>query len=465
MVAPQLQRMLDDWRAEDDALNAEIEQMQPVDGLAADPAFRVRTTVLEDALGRVQVVTPEQSLLDLDSLCGKLGRDLEPLERPELEKLVQRFRFDELPALPELTGLTAVVDPAVLKHERIYVSAGEGGYFLPLSRRLFERALGKHSKAVPCAVPLAHIQVNRDDPDQDLQQINQAISQFTSLRITQRLEDTLEMPPLPETAQRIINLRCDPNAGIPELADVVETDPSLAAQVVSWASSSFYAAPGRINSVQDAIVRVLGFDLVMNLSMGLALGKTLQVPREVPAGFTPYWEQAVWTATLSGALSTAMETEDKPAYGLAYLSGLLHNFGYLVLAHVFPPHFRLILRYQQANPHLDAELTEHFLIGITREQIASQLMDVWNMPAEVVTALRHQKNPGYAGEHADYSRLIYVATQLLRAQGLSEGPAQSVPEGVWEALELSPVKAEETLLQLLELSDEMKGLAAMMASS
>lgn len=54
---------------------------------------------------------------------------------------------------------------------------------------------------------------------------------------------------------------------------MVETDPALAAQVVSWAASPYYASPGKIRSVEDAIVRVLGFDLVINLALGLALGK------------------------------------------------------------------------------------------------------------------------------------------------------------------------------------------------
>ncbi len=462
MVATPLQQLLDGWRQEDAALQAEIDGLAPVPALEADPLNRVRTTVLEDELGRVQVVTPDRSLLDLDSLCGRLGRELRPLPGEALQTLARRFRLDELPALPELTGMTAVIDPAVTRLDHVYVQAGDGEHYLRFSQKLFQRALGKHTESLPCSVPVTRIQVNHDDPSRDLQQINTAISQFTSLRICQRLEDTLEMPPLPDTAQRIINLRCDPNAGVPELADLVETDPSLAAQVVSWASSSFYAAPGKINSVQDAIVRVLGFDLVMNLAMGLALGKTLKVPEDTPEGFVPYWEQAVWTATLAGALSAKVGRKPRPQYGLAYLAGLLHNFGYLVLAHVFPPHFRLIQRYQRVNPHLDAELVEHFLIGITREQIASQLMDVWNMPEEVIVALRHQKNPGYAGEHADYSRLLYVATQLLRAHGLASGPARSVPEGLWQALELSPVTAEETLIQLLELSDEMAGLADML---
>ncbi|WP_156509199.1 HDOD domain-containing protein, partial [Oleiphilus sp. HI0132] len=193
-----------------------------------------------------------------------------------------------------------------------------------------------------------------------LEQINQAIEKFTSLRIKQRLEDTLELPPLPQSAQEIIRLRSNPDAGADELADIIEKDPSLAAQVVSWASSSFYNAPGKIKSVHDAIIRVLGFDMVMNLAMGLALGRTLKVPKDEPKGYAPYWQQAMWLALGTTSILSKIDPTYRPSFGLSYLSGLLHNFGYLVLAHVFPPHFSLMCRYIEANPHLDSGYIEHF---------------------------------------------------------------------------------------------------------
>jgi len=68
--------------------------------------------------------------------------------------------------------------------------------------------------------------------------------------------------------------------------------------VVSWASSPYYAAPGKVKSIQDAIVRVLGFDLVMNLALGLALGKTMRLPKEGRYGYRNYWLQAVHGAAM-----------------------------------------------------------------------------------------------------------------------------------------------------------------------
>src|SRR5690606_24620028 len=149
-----------------------------------------------------------------------------------------------------------------------------------------------------------------------------ASSKLTSLRILQRLEDTLELPPLPETTQRIMRLRSDPKAVMGHLVDIVESDPGLAAQVVSWASSSFYASAGQVRAVHDAVSRVFGFDLVMNLAMGLALGRALKHPSDHPAGYVDYWQQAIWQAQSAGILASMMPRGKRPLFGLAYLAGL-----------------------------------------------------------------------------------------------------------------------------------------------
>ncbi len=428
----------------------------PEQGVAQQ--VRVRTVLLADEKGRVQVVIPESSVLDLDSLNKQTNRELRALAKMDLEALKQRIQWQEIPVVPDLTGADVITDVSISDLEDIYTPSASRGNYLKMNRPLLEALIGQ-AKTMEVSVPLSDIAVNRDEPGQDIKQIHKAISHFTKFRICKRLEDTLEMPPLPESAQRIIKLRVDPNAGIADLADLVETDPSLSAQVVSWASSSFYAAPGKIRSVHDAIVRVLGFDLVMNLAMGLALGKTLDVPDDVPEGVASYWEQAVWMATLCGGLATAIPKDNRPEFGLTYLSGLLHNFGYLVLAHVFPPHFSLINRYTEVNGHVDVDYCEQHLLGITREQIGSQLMYTWNMPEEVVNALRQQKNPEYDGEHAIYANLIFVSTQFLRERNIAHGPAQAITQEIWDRLQLTEAGAREIFEELMGMADEMKMLA------
>ena len=440
-----------------------VKQVVDIPACEADISHRVRTVLLEDDKGRVQVAFPENTLLDLDVLNRLLQRKLASLAKEDLEEIQLRNKWTT-PILPDLAGSEAVSDTRLLSFETITLpSQGEDRY-LQMDRCLLDNLIGQ-TKIYDFCVPLSDVLVNRHEPSQDLYQINQAIGSFTKCRICKRLEDTLEMPPLPETAQRIIKLRVDPDAGIAQLADLVEMDPSLSAQVVSWASSSFYAAPGKIRSVHDAIVRVLGFDLVMNLAMGLALGKMLEIPKDGPDGVKSYWEQAVWMATLCGGLATSMPKETRPEFGLTYLSGLLHNFGFLVLAHVFPPHFLLINRYAEVNSHIDVEVCEQHLLGITREQIGSQLMFTWNMPEEVVSAIRHQKNPEYDGDHSVYSALIYIATQFMRERKISHGPVQPIPKHLWTQLGITDESSRQVFEELLDMSDEMSNLAGNLESA
>jgi HD-like signal output (HDOD) protein len=230
--------------------------------------------------------------------------------------------------------------------------------------------------------------------------------------------------------------------------------------VVSWAASPYYAAPGKIRSVEDAIVRVLGFDLVINLALGLALGKTLSLPKDQPQHATPYWQQAIYTAALIEGLTRAMPRGQRPEAGLTYLGGLLHNFGYLVLAHVFPPHFSLICRHLEVNPHLSHNYVEQHLLGITREQIGAWLLRFWDMPEELSTALRFQHDPDYQGVYAPYPNLVYLAVSLLRSRGIGAGPQTEISEDLLARLGLTRDKAEEALNKVLDAEVALRELAA-----
>ena len=424
----------------------------------------LRMVLLSDEQGSLQAICRHADLLDISALNKKLNRDLRMMTRREQAKARQRAGLSEMPPLPSLTGWPTVVDERVDSLSSVALSLGHDQPCMVMPKEDFQAVIQSADRQGFC-VAASSIPVNLDHPEEDQAQLHSAIRKFTSLRIQQRLEDTLELPPLPETAQRIIHLRVNPNAVMGDLVDVVESDPSLAAQVVSWASSSFYAAAGQVRSVHDAVSRVLGFDLVMNLAMGLSLGRALKTPQDHPEGYVDYWQQAIWQAQSCGILSSMMPRGERPIFGLSYLAGLLHNFGYLVLAQVFPPHFKLVCRTLEVNPHMDSSVIEHFLLGVSREQIASQLMQNWGMPDEVNLSIRYQKNPGYDGPYNVYAKLLWLGRQLLIERGVALGAGQEVPSELYQSLGLDREKVEDQFDQLVESKDVVMAMAGMMNPS
>lgn len=425
-------------------------------GLSA--ASRVQAILLEDPAGALLVLFPRDHLLDLPRLAELTDRQLVAVKPERLARMLDKHKLQVLPGLPPLTSSPCLYEECLLEQPRVLLESGRPGLLLELEAAHFRTLLDKASAGL-FAVPLTQIQPNLARPDDDRKEITQAVHTFTTRRIQQRLEATIEIPPLAQTAQKVIKLRVSPDATVDDITGVVETDPALAAQVVSWAASPYYAAPGKIRSVEDAIVRVLGFDLVINLALGLALGKSLSLPKDQPQEATPYWQQAIYTAAVIEGLNRAIPRTQRAEAGICYLAGLLHNFGYLVLAHVFPPHFSLICRHLEVNPHLTHSQVEQHLLGITREQIGAWLMRHWGMPEELSTALRFQHDPDYNGEHASYANLVCLATQLLRNRGIGPGPSSEIPQGLFDRLGLSREKADEALGKVLDAEAALRALA------
>ena len=426
-------------------------------------AQRLQAVLLDDAVGALLVLFPQNQLLDLKRLTELTGRQLVAVKPERLARMLSKHDLKVLPGLPPLTSSPCLYDDRLLEAPSLYIESGQPGVLLELPSDAFKSLLHKAS-AARFGEPLSNIQLNLDRPDDDRAEITQAVQAFTARRIQQRLEETIEIPPLPETAQKIIKLRVDPDATVEDITGVVETDPALAAQVVSWAASPYYAAPGKIRSVEDAIVRVLGFDLVINLALGLALGKTLSLPKDHPQQATPYWQQAIYSAAVIEGLTRIIPRAQRPEAGLTYLAGLLHNFGYLVLAHVFPPHFSLICRHVEVNPHLSHSYIEQHLLGISREQIGAWLMRFWDMPEELASALRFQHDAEYNGAHAVYPNLVCLSVSLLRNRGIGSGPQTDIPQSLFDNLGISRDKAEEAVSKVLAAEVALRELAAQFQS-
>lgn len=424
----------------------------------------LRSVLLHDKTGRIQAILPAAALLDLNSIKDQTGRDLVAICHTELQGLVDANRLHRLEPHPELYRLTTLIDDSVLQEELLFpASSDDDCATITVSREELKNSLLEFDLdllLMSIGIEQCDMVTKTANSESDQDQIIHSVENLTTLRIKQRLEDTPEIPTLPQTAQRIIKLQVNPNALVSELAEIVESDPSLAAQVVSWAASPYYAAPGKIRSVQDAVVRVLGFDLVGNLALGLALGKTLVLPKDRVDGVTPYWVQSIYCSTLVEALAKLVPGGQKPSKGLTYLAGLLHNFGYLVLAHIFPPQFSQICRYMEANPHISHMAIEYQLLQITREQICVWLMQLWNMPEEVAVAIRHQHDPSYDGAHCTYPNLLFMATRLLRQQGIGDAPLEEVPDYLYEKYKLCPQAVAETVQQVINSADEIRGIAA-----
>lgn len=421
-----------------------------------EAAMRLRPLLLEQGGKKSwMLLTGADRMVQLEPLSRLLGGDLRAA-RPSDQahwsaRLLTQSSDEQLPC---------IIDAALIDAPRGFIEVDGAGQSLPLAEEIWRR-WRDGARIAELSLPVdeleaAYLQAEQARIEAEREERGES---FTAQRIRARLSETLSIPPLSEVARRLIQLQANPDATGEDLARIVECDASLAAQVVGWASSPFYGKRGGVRTVREAIIRVLGFDLVLNLAIGLAMKRSLGQPQDAPQGLTPYARQSIYLAAAMALVSTMMPRSQRPTYGAAYLCGLLHNYGHLLLGCLFPPHFSLICRHQELNPRLPRHWMEQQLLGVTREQVSCWMFRQWSLPDEVIAAVQSQHGGWSDARHPCHGQLLYLCSRLLRQRGVGDLPSDAIDPQLYVALQLDEAEVALRLDELIENSHTLDQLA------
>ncbi len=272
------------------------------------------------------------------------------------------------------------------------------------------------------------------------------------LSFKERVKALHSLPPMPETAAQILNLRAIPDVKVEQIVQVIEKDPALVAQIVSYANSAFFGQAGSVKSLKDAIFRVLGVDAVMNMALALSVGSTFKIPQSGPVGAKSIWKSSIYTASLMQRLSMLMPWGKRPNPGTAYLVGLLHDLGLLVLGHLFTDEYIEFNVYLENNKDKNILVVENEVLGISHLEVGKMVMRMWNMPEELIATATYFTDKSFSEEHESYINLLSVVKTLLAPHGLGFGNA--FEELNLDLLEELHLEEEEVIIAADEVLSE-----------
>ncbi len=281
-----------------------------------------------------------------------------------------------------------------------------------------------------------------------------------------RIQGLIALPPLPRRSHEMLSLLSDPELNILRLVELIEQTPSLAARIMGVAASPFFKSAMPPRHVSDAIIRLLGLNLVRDLSMSLILGQSFRVQQS--ARFRPmrYWRHAMLTATLARVLASAVALKDAPNPSEAYLAGLLHNLGLLALVHVAPDGMDIAFKQAEAEPMRSLIDIERALLGLDHAQAGGEIAAAWRLPAPIGAAMRHHLDSAYRGADWPLVALTNLASGVSGEQG--DGEAQDADADarvqLLEVLGIRPIHWERAIQHWREQADNIDRLASVLAS-
>lgn len=198
------------------------------------------------------------------------------------------------------------------------------------------------------------------------------------------------LPPLSVTADRLFGAIADSDIEIDELADIITHDPALTARVIGLANSAYFGQTRPVNSVEDAIIRVLGLNMVKSLALSIAVAGSFDTGRCAGFDLSGYWFGALASAQLARMLAMKISGKDGALPDSVYLGGLFHNLGVLLLAHVYPEQYSKALADQLQDPSADLLTLERDRVGIDSCNAGVWLARRWHLSGAVVDMMEQQ---------------------------------------------------------------------------
>ena len=419
---------------------------QAVEGLGIPIHQVARAVVLRSGNEHILAVLPLNHLLDFPALEKLTGKVLENVAVKSVSDLFPDCQRGSIPIMGTAYGLPTYYDRSLCGLDTVVFEAGNHHTLI----RVYQDGFLECMQGAVCT-EFAH-------PETDLSQAGAQqpgtppsasiphgrLDNFTPTHaIQKRIGEVYELPPLPVHVQQILQLRDNPLSTTAQLAELVEKDPSLSSQVLRYARSPLFGGRKDIGTVESAINHVLGYDMVLNLALGLSALKAFRTPVDGPLGLKQFMPNSLLSAELCRRFKGKLECLQQYSTGQVYLAGLLHNLGYLLLGHLFQPEFFLLNKLVAANPNVSVREIEKQMLaqGQVRESVSSGhaetgawLLQHWNLPPELVLVCKEHHNELYLGPHQSLVYLVLLVDRLLKANGIGDGCSEEIPPGILDAL-------------------------------
>lgn len=252
----------------------------------------------------------------------------------------------------------------------------------------------------------------------DGKRVPQALTKQASVH---RMQKAMEAKTLSGVVAEVIALAASPRGDLSDLSSLIARDPLLSARVLRAANSPAHTtARGVVSTIPEA-VRNIGCGGVRNIAA--ACGIFEMMPASCADGFNPIrcWQHSFAVAMLNEHLATML---DSHIGGVAYLVGLCHDLGDILIHTHFGEELRYIYDVQKQTGRIREEI-EREVLGTTQGELIQNVLQEIGLPSaiRVPIGLFHGVGSTGADRNNPLSRTLrladYYANGILLASSVA----------------------------------------------
>jgi HD-like signal output (HDOD) protein/AraC-like DNA-binding protein len=275
------------------------------------------------------------------------------------------------------------------------------------------------------------------------------------------------LPASPAVCQRIVEITSEEEVDLDALVDAIRTDPVLTGKIIGLSNSALYGGISKVSNLQQAVVK-LGLDQVKNIAMGILANEAAGGTEQLPIDMRRYWYSALTTAYWARELGS-LSKEFKLDRETLFLTGLLHNIGFVLLARLRTKDMVELIPMLADHPTLkDKAELEQRVFGVSRYSASAILLAHWGLPVDLITIIHGiiQVIEGQKTRHVA-SHLVY---QIIRYQvshhtkDNEEEELNAFVEHLAKVIKVDESAIRDTIDRLNENNSSLEDLSAMLTN-
>ena len=238
------------------------------------------------------------------------------------------------------------------------------------------------------------------------------------------------IPSPPQMLLRLLRMVDDDGTTMVELAELIERDPGLCARILTAANSPALRRGSPLQGMENCLV-ALGTRLVRSIATCLSVQSMFERHSGAAApDLAAFWSHSLLVAELSRELASA-SAGARPDE--AYLAGLLHDVGELILLSALGAPYAGLLAACPDESALPA--MESATLGAHHGEIGTWMVDQWQLDSALADGiLFHHAPASQIASAAPLPQVVWLAHALADAgnfptDGRNDGPAE-IPPGL-----------------------------------
>ncbi|XOV83180.1 MAG: HDOD domain-containing protein [bacterium] len=224
----------------------------------------------------------------------------------------------------------------------------------------------------------------------------------------------------PYSAMRIAERARDDEATNAQLADLIEQDPAFSMRLLMLVNSPAFGMVKEIESIQDALAQV-GRNAIAELALVQASASAFNVLESQLMRATTFWEHS----QLVAALARDIAVQVGQAADTAFISGLLHDIGLLLMFHEVAHDMNQVLEYS-LEQHVELTVSEQHIFGFDHAQLGAALAEAWHLPQVLRVVMRYHHQPAEAEQFAEIVACVALANEVASDPLMEEPKSRSV---------------------------------------